>query len=128
MTTPPNQRTIRCPACDGMFQDWTPRQRPIRSCAFCGSEVAEDKLVRGPDDVWGVRPEPLSGVWNGRVLAVYPDGSRSDLDLGGVGLRPGDRIPGKTFAIERWDVTDRPVEGGRFGVVAILRAAPGATE
>jgi hypothetical protein len=69
------------------------------------------------------RPSPVSvGCVGSRFLASYPDGTESDFDLGGHILRPGDELPGKGgIVLDRWDVTDIPIERGEFGVVGILR-------
>ena len=69
-----------------------------------------------------MRPEPPI-AWEGTFLAVYPDGGRSDFDLGGYTLRPGDQVPGKSVVLDRWNVTDTPIARGEFGVVGILREA-----
>ena len=120
------QVTIRCPACERLFQPLPPLRGDTRTCFSCGHEVALTELVRGPrDGIWGVRPAPPSGAWEGSFLAIYPDGTRSDFDLSGSRLRPDQTVPGKPgFVLDRWDVTDVPVEGGHFGVVGILRNAP----
>lgn len=120
------QVTIRCPACGRLFQPLPPLQGPTRICTWCGHEVALADLVRGTrDDIWAVRPSPPSGAWDGSFLAVYPNGSQSDFDLGGTRLRPGQRLPGQPeFVLERWDVTDAPLADGYFAVVGVLRAAP----
>jgi hypothetical protein len=50
-----------------------------------------------------------------RFLASYPDGTESDFDLGGHILRPGDELPGKGgIVLDRWDVTDIPIERGEL--------------
>ena len=90
-------------------------------CPNCPSEVRQSELVRGMDGIYAVKPEPVT-AWSGRFLAVYPDDSQSDFDLDGTLLKVGGVLPGG-WILDRWDVTDRPVKDGRWGVVGILRAA-----
>ena len=63
-------------------------------------------------------PPPRS--WAGRFLAIYPDGSTSDYDLTGHELRPGEALP-SGHILDRFEVSDKPVEPGKWMVVGILR-------
>ena len=40
--------------------------------------------------------------------------------LAGVCCGRGTRSPGSQFALERWEVTDEPVEEGRFEIIGVL--------
>jgi hypothetical protein len=66
------------------------------------------------------RPSPPE-TWDGTFIAKYPDGSTSDFDLMGFKLSPGDRVPGKNYELERWEIAEQPREDGTWTVVGILR-------
>jgi hypothetical protein len=118
------QVTIRCPACDQMYQPLPPLRGETRTCSWCGHEVALADLVRGRGDgIYGVKPAELPKSWNGKLILVYPDGTQSDMDLDGTIVRPGEPVPwNESFVLERFDSTDRPVADGKFGLVGILRS------
>ena len=117
----PEQWQIRCPGCKRLYTDPTVRDNVYRVCPHCRVKVEHAELIRGRDGVCAVKPEQPT-AWESRFLAIYPDGTESDFDLGGYILRPGDEIPGKGgIVLDRWDVTDIPIERGEFGVVGILR-------
>jgi hypothetical protein len=60
-------------------------------------------------------------AWDGDFLAAYPDGHTSHFSWrAGDILRPGDALP-SGHVIERFDVSDRPMEDGKWMVVAVLR-------
>jgi hypothetical protein len=90
-------------------------------CQNCGESVERTSLVAGHDGIFGVRPEPPAEGWSGRFEAVFPDGTRSELDLKGRVVRLEDPLPGTDFVLEQWEVTDEPLENGLFGVVGVLR-------
>jgi hypothetical protein len=66
------------------------------------------------------RPDPPE-VWEGKLILVYPDGTQTDMDLGGTAIRPGENVPWDAkFVLDRFEVTDTPVADGKFGVIGIL--------
>ena len=66
------------------------------------------------------RPTPPE-AWEGRFIAIYPDGSSSDFDLAGTVIRPGDEIGDTGYILERWDVTEEPMPDGKYMAVGYLR-------
>jgi hypothetical protein len=60
-------------------------------------------------------------TWEETFIAKYPDGSTSDFDLMGYKLAVGDRVPGKNYVLERWEIAERPREDGTWMVIGILR-------
>jgi hypothetical protein len=69
------------------------------------------------------KPEPPK-TWEGKFIAVYPDGTQSDFDLNGQMLGVGDRLADNLpFVLDRWEVSDRKAPDGRYFLVGILRDA-----
>ena len=66
------------------------------------------------------KPTPPE-AWEGRFIAIYPDGNTSDFDLAGTVIRPGDEIGDTGYILERWDVTDEPMHDGKYMAVGYLR-------
>ena len=122
----PEQISFRCPECNSVSRDRVlTGASSVLVCEQCGAVTERSGLVAGPDGIFGLKPEPPEDDWSGRFIALYPDGSRSDLDLGAHVLRPGERIPGRPFVLESWSVTDEPVEEGRFEIVGVLKEIDG---
>jgi predicted RNA-binding Zn-ribbon protein involved in translation (DUF1610 family) len=95
----PEQKSFRCPECGELGDDRD--DAVVLLCASCGESVERTSLVAGHDGIYGVRPEPPNDGWSGRFEAVFPDGTRSELDLQGRLLRPEDPLPGTDFVVER---------------------------
>jgi hypothetical protein len=115
------QISFRCPECDYLSRDTIlTGSSSVLICEQCANATEKTGLVAGKDGVFGLKPEPPEGDWAGRFIAVYPDGSTTGLDLEGHVLRPGEQVPGKPFVLKRWDVTDEPVEDGRFEIIGVL--------
>ncbi len=70
-----------------------------------------------------VRPAPPS-IWSGEFVAVWPEGPASDY-TGGDPLRPGDVVieDGRSYVLDRWEVSERPDEDGKYSVRGIFRAS-----
>jgi ribosomal protein S27E len=114
--------SFRCPECEHLTRDAIlTGASSVLICAQCGNVTERWGLVAGDDGVCGLKPEPPEKDWAGRFIAVYPDGSRKTLDLDGHVMRPGEQIPGGPFVLDRWDVTDEPVEEGRFEIIGVLK-------
>jgi predicted RNA-binding Zn-ribbon protein involved in translation (DUF1610 family) len=113
------EKFFRCPKCGELGGDR--RDAVVFLCQNCGGPVKRTSLVGGHDGIHGVKPEPPPEGWSGRFEAVFPDGTRSELDLNGRVLRPKDPLPGTDFVLEQWKVSDEPLAKGLFGVVGILR-------
>jgi len=113
------KKSFRCPECGDLGDDRV--DAVVLLCENCGASVERTSLIVGHDGIHGVRPEPPPDGWSGRFEAVFPDGTRSELDLKGRVLRPGDSLPGTDFVLEQWEVTEEPRENGLFGVVGVLR-------
>ncbi len=61
-------------------------------------------------------------VWDGQFLAVWPDGSTSDVSLNGHPLGVGEALPGHEDAVlERYDTTTGPLIDGKRLVVGHFR-------
>jgi hypothetical protein len=121
------QISFRCSECDYLSRDTIlTGVSAVLVCEQCASVIGRHELAAGDDGVFGLKPEPHEGDWAGRFIAVYPDGSRTRLDLGGHVLRPGDLVPGTPFVLERWDVTDEPAEEGRFEIIGVLTEKDGS--
>lgn len=84
-----------------------------------GAGTEEPRLLSATPAADEEKPPPPTS-WAGRFLAVYPDGSTSDFDLTGHELRPGDALP-SGHILDRFEVSDKPVEPGKWMVVGILR-------
>jgi predicted RNA-binding Zn-ribbon protein involved in translation (DUF1610 family) len=113
------EKSFRCPECGELGDDRD--DAAVLLCENCGESVKRTSLVAGHDGIYGVRPEPPANAWSGSFEAVFPDGTRSELDLKGRVLRPEDSLPGTDFVLEQWEVTDEPLQNGLFGIVGILR-------
>jgi predicted RNA-binding Zn-ribbon protein involved in translation (DUF1610 family) len=112
------ETSFRCPDCGELGDDRD--DAVVLLCENCGESAERTSLVAGHDGIYGVRPKPPAD-WSGRFEAVFPDGTRSELDLNGRLVRPEDPLPGTDFVLEQWEVTDEPLEKGLFGVVGVLR-------
>ena len=122
----PEQIRFRCPECDYLSRDTVlTGASSVVICEQCSGVAERAALVAGDDGILGLKPEVPEDDWSGRFIAVYPDGSRTAVDLGGHVLRPGERVPGNALVLDRWNVTDEPVEG-RFEIVGILKEAGGS--
>jgi hypothetical protein len=115
------QISFRCPECDYLCRDTIiTGSSVVLICERCANVVERTGLLAGEDGVFGLKPEPPEEDWSGSFIAVFPDGSRTGVDLEGHVLRPGEQVPGRSFALERWDVTDEPVGEGRFKIIGVL--------
>jgi hypothetical protein len=122
----PEKISFRCPECNSVSRDTVlTGASSVLVCEQCANVTERWGLVAGHDGIFGVKPEPPDEDWSGRFIALYPDGSRTDVELGGHVLRPGEQVPAKPFLLERWDVTDEPVEEGRFEIVGVLKEIDG---
>jgi hypothetical protein len=115
------QISFRCPECDYLGCDTIlTGSSVVVICARCANVIERTGLLAGEDGIFGLKPEPPEEDWSGSFVAVYPDGSRTSVELDGHVLRPGEQVPGSQFALKRWDVTDEPVEEGRFEIIGVL--------
>ena len=115
------ERRFRCPSCEALSGDETAGARTaVLICENCGDAVHTSDLIAGSDGVFGIRPDPENDGWCSSFWAVYPDGARELFDSNDEPLRQGDALPGTRFCIDRWQLSEEPVQG-RFDVVAILK-------